>query len=298
MLEIERRFLINEIPGEVKPGKGNHIAQGYLAAGPEREVRLRRYGKKCFLTAKRGAGTVREELEIPLQTKQFEELWPGTAGLRIEKTRFSLPVEEGTIEVDIFEGPLQGLIIAEIEFSDRKRAEAFRPPWWFGPEVSEDRRFRNSSLVSIASEEGKAFLKQVISPPMPAVGAVPFLMMNEQRHYVLITTRSTGRWIFPKGGLEPKKSDREMALIEAEEEAGVTGAIAGEAVPTWYWKEYQRYRITYFPMGVENLMMKWGEAKQRQRRVCTYEEARELLSDPALLRCLDQVEEQQRGKKG
>jgi adenylate cyclase len=309
MLEIERRFLINEIPEDLKLGKGTPIAQGYLAVGSDGsdrsegsdgsdgEVRLRRYGKKLFLTAKRGGGMVRREFEVPLQAKQFDELWPGTEKLRVEKSRHLVSDEAGTIEIDIFEGALKGFRLAEIEFPDQEKAKAFCPPWWFGPEVSEDRRFRNSSLASSFTGENEALFKKLTAPPIPAVGAIPFLMMNDERHYVLITTRSTGRWIFPKGGPESKKSDKEMALIEAEEEAGVTGKIVGEPVPTWYWKEYDRYQISFYPMAVDNLMMKWDEAKMRQRRVCTFNEAKELLTDQALRRSLSIVESSLKGKK-
>jgi CYTH domain-containing protein len=52
-----------------------------------------------------------------------------------------------TIEVDVYSGALTGLVVAEVEFGDDDRADAFDPPSWFGPEVTDDPRFKNQSLA-------------------------------------------------------------------------------------------------------------------------------------------------------
>src|ERR1700753_2353797 len=52
------------------------IEQGYLALDENAEVRLRRAGADLLLTAKVGRGEVREEVEVPVEPRAFEALWP------------------------------------------------------------------------------------------------------------------------------------------------------------------------------------------------------------------------------
>ena len=69
------------------------IEQGYLALDEHAEVRLRRAGGELLLTAKRGHGEVREEVEVPLGPGAFEALWPLTAGKRVRKVRHYVPLD-------------------------------------------------------------------------------------------------------------------------------------------------------------------------------------------------------------
>ena len=56
--------------------------------------------------------------------------------------------EDGhTIELDVYEGELAGLIVAEVEFDDPWGAESFAAPYWFGREVTDDPGYRNQRLA-------------------------------------------------------------------------------------------------------------------------------------------------------
>ena len=124
------------------------IRQGYLAiVEGQVEVRLRRTNDATVLTVKRGAGQVRREEEVDLGEDQFRSLWPLTEGARVEKRRYTVPHEELTIEVDVFEGPLSGTLMAEVEFDSERASETFRPPEWLGDEVTGDGRYANESLA-------------------------------------------------------------------------------------------------------------------------------------------------------
>jgi adenylate cyclase len=124
------------------------IRQGYLAIDEGQvEVRLRRTDDATVLTVKRGAGRVRREEEVDLGEDQFRSLWPLTEGARVEKRRYTVPHEELTIEVDVFEGPLSGTLMAEVEFDSERASETFRPPEWLGDEVTGDGRYANESLA-------------------------------------------------------------------------------------------------------------------------------------------------------
>lgn len=146
-LEIERKFRLEALPDGFDSRDGERIEQGYLALDPQVEVRVRRRAGVSSLTVKRGRGKVREEVELPLTNDQFESLWQLTKGRRVAKTRCLVPGEHGLYEVDIFEGPLAGLLIVEIEFDSPEASERFRAPAWLGAEVTGDQRFENRSLA-------------------------------------------------------------------------------------------------------------------------------------------------------
>ncbi len=147
MAEIERKFLVEEMP-RAESGQ-TVIEQGYLALDKDAEVRLRRQGGELLLTAKAGHGEVREEVEVPIEPRAFEALWPLTAGRRVRKVRHYVPLqEELRAEVDVYAGALDGLRTAEIEFDSTAEADRFRPPSWLGAELTGDERYANQSLAT------------------------------------------------------------------------------------------------------------------------------------------------------
>jgi adenylate cyclase len=144
-VEVERKFLVPEPPDL---GDGEEIEQGYLAIGAGGEVRLRRKGDALVLTTKRGSGLSREEAEIGLDRDGFERLWPLTEGRRLHKRRHVVPNGDLRIEVDVYAGELEGLVVAEIEFPSEDEAHRFEPPDWLGEEVTGDERYLNETLAT------------------------------------------------------------------------------------------------------------------------------------------------------
>ncbi len=144
--EIERKFLVGEIPPSLEIDSQEEIAQGYLAIG-EDEIRLRLRAGRHLITAKRGHGLAREEVEVPLDHASFDALWPLTEGRRVEKTRSTTQVDGGTLEIDVYTGPLAGLVTAEIEFADAESAAAFTPPSWLLRELTGNERYSNQRLA-------------------------------------------------------------------------------------------------------------------------------------------------------
>lgn len=147
-MEIERKFLLEAEPEGLSDAPRHHIQQGYLVTTPEREVRLRRRGDDCFLTVKDGSGLVRSETEVEITQTQFDLLWPLTSGRRIEKTRYLLPWQGVTLEIDLYGGDLAPLRIAEVEFESREQSERFAVPPFFGEEVTGRREYGNAHLAS------------------------------------------------------------------------------------------------------------------------------------------------------
>lgn len=148
MQEIERKFLLDSVPPTVEDHQSSRISQGYLAIEECVEVRLRRLDDECLLTAKKGSGETREEVEVPLDAIAFEELWKLTESRRVAKRRFLVQLEDGhRAEVDVYAGDLEGLLIAEVEFSSEDESHRFQPPAWFGRELTGDHRYANQELA-------------------------------------------------------------------------------------------------------------------------------------------------------
>ena len=142
--EIERKWRVRKPPIPLPAGKA--IRQGYLAVGGQ-EVRIRQKGDAYRLTVKQGRGLIRQEHEIALTEAQFESLWPATDGRRVEKTRCKMAHEGRTVELDVYGGALEGLMVAEVEFPERGAADAFAPPLWFDEELTEVSGWSNAELA-------------------------------------------------------------------------------------------------------------------------------------------------------
>lgn len=149
-MEIERKFLVRELPEDMDSYPKQRIEQAYLSADPV--VRIRRLDDDYILTCK-GAGLLaREEREMPLTAAAYRRLLPKAEGMVIEKDRFCIPCGPYTIELDVFGGALAPLVLAEVEFPTEEEAAAFEPPDWFGEEVTYDPAYTNAHLSSRREE--------------------------------------------------------------------------------------------------------------------------------------------------
>ena len=147
-MEIERKYLIDNIPFDLKQYPHQNIAQGYLSTNPV--VRIRRCNDEYILTYKGKGLMVREEYNLPLTKESFEHMIPKCDGRFIEKTRYLIPyMEKYTIELDVFSNDLSPLILAEVEFDSEEDANTFLPPEWFGEDVTFSSKYHNSNLSKI-----------------------------------------------------------------------------------------------------------------------------------------------------
>jgi CYTH domain-containing protein len=148
--EIERTFLVAVPPAGMADLPATAIRQGYVAIDGDVTARIRSSTPGgCVLTVKAGSGAHRIEHEWPITDDDFDALWPRTAGRRIEKQRTRLELGAGghVAEVDVFAGSLAGLVLVEVEFGSEVACADFRPPDWFGREVTTDPRYTNAALA-------------------------------------------------------------------------------------------------------------------------------------------------------
>ena len=85
---------------------------------------------------------MRKEWTVAISKPLYDELMLAARGYILFKTRY---FKEG-IEVDVYQGHLPGLVVAEVEFDSQDACEAFEPPDWFGEEVTGVRKYSNAAL--------------------------------------------------------------------------------------------------------------------------------------------------------
>ena len=146
--EIERKFLIKNLPENLENFTHYEIRQGYISTDPT--IRLRQQDDKYILTVKSAGLMKKQEYELDLTEDQFNRLWKKTEGNTIEKTRYVIPLNDGLkAELDVYKGFLSGFMNVEVEFASTKKAILFDIPNWFGQEVTQDPRYSNSSLAKL-----------------------------------------------------------------------------------------------------------------------------------------------------
>ena len=145
--EIERKYLVTGEAFREEAVASSRVTQGYLCSDPRRTVRVRIKDDRGYLTIKGestadGLSRLEWEREIPLaDAEQLLRLCePGV----IDKTRHLVPLGPHVVEVDVFHGDNDGLVLAEIEL----RSESDTPPLpsWLGREVTGDPRYYNAYL--------------------------------------------------------------------------------------------------------------------------------------------------------
>lgn len=148
-MEIERKFLVKHaFDFRSSATHCYHIMQGYIPADGA-TVRIRIRDEEAFLTIKsRSAdgGLSRYEFEQPISPKDAVQLLKLCRGGFIDKHRYLIPIDNHLFEVDEFHGLNEGLVVAEVELGAID--EKFPHPDFLGMEVTHDKRFRNSRLIS------------------------------------------------------------------------------------------------------------------------------------------------------
>lgn len=162
--EIERKFLIGlkDLPEEIDLNSPSierqQLRQAYIRLDKDgSETRVRSIDDEVFQQTKKSGGTIKRDevttmLDISLAS--FNDILKNDAmGNVIEKTRYKIPLGNGKIlELDVYNGVLEGLTTGEVEFIGRdalEEAVAWIPPAWLTNEVTDESRFKNQNLAMI-----------------------------------------------------------------------------------------------------------------------------------------------------
>ncbi len=146
-MEIERKYLVNEeILLSFLTNNGQEIRQGYFVSNESFAVRVRTKGIKGYLTIKgAGNGLSRDEFEYEIPFDEAIEMLHKFTQPFLHKTRYEVLFKGHTWEIDVFEGILKPLIVAEIELSHEE--ELFELPPFIGQEVTFDPTYLNSNII-------------------------------------------------------------------------------------------------------------------------------------------------------
>ena len=136
-------------------------------------------------------------------------------------------------------------------------------------------------------------MSQTVSPAsIVQYGALPWRHTAEGLRVLLITTRTTRRWIVPKGWPIDGLSPQESAAIEAFEEAGVRGKVGEEMLGSFHHRKHLKNgeviacHVHVFPLEVTETHSEWMEKNDREIQWCSIEEALAQVSDTDLQRLI------------
>lgn len=160
MIEIEKTFLVRQLPQNLSSYQSCQIKQGYLSS-THPALRIRQKDNKYEITKKIPLKpddfTAVEEINIPLTKDEFNKLWSLT-DRSLQKTRYLIPLSNNlTAELDVFENELTGLYWVEVEFPSIEEMNIFQKPDWFGKDITQEDFASNSFLAGKTFEEIKKF---------------------------------------------------------------------------------------------------------------------------------------------
>lgn len=151
-MEIEKKFLIQNLPNNLENYPKKQISQGYISdINPT--IRVRKSNNDYFLTIKSVDGLsesekqiMNNEIEFKITKEKFDSLSKKIDNNLVEKTRYYIKLGTLTAELDLYHNFLSPLVTVEVEFDSLEKALNFQPPDWFGEDITYDKRYKNYHL--------------------------------------------------------------------------------------------------------------------------------------------------------
>lgn len=143
--------------------------------------------------------------------------------------------------------------------------------------------------MKVATPGGRKTLAR--PKPRGQCGALPY-RLTPDLEILLVTSRDTGRWVIPKGWTMKAKTRREVAALEALEEAGVEGKTAKTPMGVYdYVKvlrlgDSQACKVTVFALQVAIQRETWREQDQRSTQWFPWQAAAAAVQEPGLRRII------------
>jgi len=218
--EIEKRFLVTELARDFpyRDCSFEDIEQGYLASPPGFRVRIIN-GSATEITHKTGRGTVRGEFknhDAPPSAIRF--LFKHACAHRLAKGCYS----RDSWRIDFFKPPLEGIILAEIEFrSVNDIPPNLELPTWIGKGFDVTDSLTNHHLARLATllenttakavdivlKRLKNKILKIVITGGPGSGKSEILEIIRKRYPQLHCVSETATIIIEKVGLTPGGDD-------------------------------------------------------------------------------------------
>ncbi|WP_166039448.1 DUF47 family protein [Sphingosinicella sp. YJ22] len=127
-------------------------------------------------------------------------------------------------------------------------------------------------------------MQQIAALPYRSTGTAIDAPVN----VLLITSRETKRWVIPKGNWASGETPHGAAAAEAEEEAGVRGAICPTPIGSYRYRKRRSngaslmFDVDVYPLAVTQELDAWKESGQRERRWFPLAEAADAVEEEDL----------------
>lgn len=161
MYEIEHKYLVNQNKDFFKlllESDKKEIKQGYIIDDSKKGVlRVRITDEKnAYLTYKKATNERGKNIEIETEISLNEaHMLMDECERKIDKVRYILPHENNYWEIDVFNGKLKGLIVAELEIEDTHFQ--YKIPDWISNDVTDIELFSNYNLAKCSINDLKDF---------------------------------------------------------------------------------------------------------------------------------------------
>lgn len=162
MIELERTFLLKFFPDEIRSAEKTEMVDCYVPVGaPHCFLRIRKRGNRFEITKK-----------VPVDDSNFSELKEETIHLSkyefqglstcrskdVIKDRYKFVYDGRHCEVDVFKGPLRGLVLVDFEFESKEDKDSFVMPDFCLTDVTQEDSIAGGLLAGKCLEDIRAFL--------------------------------------------------------------------------------------------------------------------------------------------
>jgi CYTH domain-containing protein len=171
-LELERRYLLQRPPdGLLERGAGAAIIDHYLE---DTRLRLRHMrlasGEQVYKFAQKYQAAHQDETQttitnLYLSEAEYQRL-AQLGGKQLVKTRYRYTYQDREYGIDVFEGELAGLVLAETECASREEVQKLSKPDFALEDVTADPFFKGGNLVNLTNQELSAELERRIGSKM------------------------------------------------------------------------------------------------------------------------------------
>jgi len=145
-LEIERKFLLKNDSWKNAIARKIAIIDGLIARGDISKVRVRIADGAATIAVKSDrVGMTRSEFEYPIPLSHAQEMLETVCDHTLEKERYLVTHGQNTWTVDIYQGDLSGIQVAEIELTSEKSLVEL--PDWVDREVTNDPAYKKINIV-------------------------------------------------------------------------------------------------------------------------------------------------------
>jgi CYTH domain-containing protein len=164
-VERERRYLLTGLPPGLEPTAphaqitDNYVTATRLRLRKHRWVPTNEWTLKLTQKHTPAPPDFSRTLITSIYLNEYEyEVLSVFEGNELRKNRYPYEHEGRLYSVDVFLGPLRGLVLAETDFDTDAGMDAFPPPPFAHADVTRDEMFTGARLVELTAEELRAEL--------------------------------------------------------------------------------------------------------------------------------------------